>query len=110
MSQGTPQDLYEWAFGQLDKPSTPNVRDKLLLLGGQYILAPFAAGYWVGVKLFNSYLLERLKNSPKRAIVVRLGAPTALGALGVLAAEGLFLANIEALRKVSPNSPNSTGA
>jgi len=110
MSQSSTKDLYDWASGQIDKPSTPTTRDKLLLLGGQYILAPFALGYGVGVKLFNRFMLEKLKSSPKSAFVVRLGIPIGIGALGVLAAEGLFVANIEALRKASleqnlPSSP-----
>ena len=110
MSQSSSQDLYEWAFGQLDKPSPPTNRDKLLLLGGQYILAPFAVGYGVGVKLFTLVLLDRLKHSPKRAMAMRLVMPMGLGALGVLAAEGLFLANIEALRKAGLEQIASNGS
>lgn len=101
MAKPSPQELYEWAFGQMDKPTTPKTRDNLLLLGGQYILAPFAVGYGVGVKVFNRFLLDKVKASAGKTLIVRLGVPVMLGAVGVMLGEGLFLTNLEALRKES---------
>lgn len=98
---GDSKELYAWATSQIEKPATPDVQNKIILLGAQYIVAPFAVGYGVGVKLFNSFVLDRLKSSPGRTLLVRLGMPMSLGAIVVMATERLFLANIEALKKAN---------